>query len=344
MSPVPTTSRYPAVTTIREVADRAGVSISTVSHVINDTRFVSGDLRERLGSAMRELNYRPNGVARSLRSGKSLTIGLMLPDSSNPYFAEIARGIQDAALAEGYTVLVGNTDGSLDREALYIDILLEKQVDGVILIAAGHSGSHIEALRRRGTPTGVVDRDSPESHVDSVQIDNHQGGRMATAHLLDLGHTRIACIGGPLEVYPSYDRVYGYMQALREAGIDTDPALVVNGDFRADGGFDAATHLLSLPERPTAIFACNDMMAIGALGAVTQLGLRCPEDVSLVGFDDIHLSRYTNPPLTTVSQPKQEMGREATRLLILRMSEPATTAQTVKLDASLVLRQSTTKR
>lgn len=332
------------MTTIREVADRAGVSISTVSHVINDTRYVSQDLRERVQAAMRELSYRPNGLARSLRSGKSLTIGLMLPDSSNPYFTEIARGIQDAAMEEGYAVLVGNTDGDLEKEALYGEILLEKQVDGVILIAAGHSGPHIEVLRLRGIPIGVVDRDSPESNVDSVQIDNFDGGKIATRHLIELGHVRIACIAGPLDVYPSYDRVYGYLAALRDAGIDVDPALTVNGNFHADSGFEAVSHLFRLDSPPTAIFACNDMMAIGALGALSQHNLHCPEDVSLVGFDDIQLSRFTNPPLTTISQPKQEMGKQATFLLLTRMAEPNLPARTIKLDASLVHRMTTAKR
>lgn len=329
------------MTTIREVAERAGVSISTVSHVINQTRFVSPELRGRVTDAMRELSYRPNAVARSLRSGKSLTIGLMLPDSSNPYFTEIARGIQDAAMARGFTVLVGNTDGDLDKEALYSEILLEKQVDGVIMIAAGHSGRHIEDLRRRGIPIAVVDRDSPESHVDSVQIDNRLGGVLATRHLLDLGHARIACIAGSTDVYPSYDRVYGYLQAMQEAGVDPDAAYIVNGGFRADGGYEAAMQLLALPLPPTAVFACNDMMAIGALGAVTQRGLRCPDDISLVGFDDIQLARYTNPPLTTISQPKVEMGQEATQLLIQRMAERTLPARSIKLEASLVLRNST---
>lgn len=327
--------------TIREVAEHAGVSISTVSHVVNDTRFVSEALRQRVQASMRTLDYRPNGVARSLRSGRSLTIGLMLPDSANPYFSEIARGIQDAALEHGYAVLLGNTDGDLDKEELYGDILLEKQVDGVILIAAGHSGNHIETLRRRGVPIAVVDRDSPDSHVDSVQIDNLRGGLLATEHLIALGHQRIACIAGPLDVYPSYDRVYGYFEALRRAGMAPDPALVVNSTFGAEGGYDAAQQLLTMAEPPSAIFACNDMMAIGAIGALTQCEIDCPTGLSLVGFDDIQLSRFTNPPLTTVSQPKLEMGREATRLLLERMADPALPARTIKLEASLVLRGTT---
>ncbi len=331
------------MTTIKEVAQLAGVSISTVSHVINDTRFVSSDRRARVERAMREVGYMPNGVARTLRSGKSHTIGLMLPDSSNPYFAEIARGIQNAAFDMGYGVLVCNTDDELEKEALYGTLLIEKQVDGVILIAAGASGAHIRALQKRGIPISVVDRDSPEADVDSVQIDNRAGGRMAAQHLLELGHRRIGCIAGRVEVYPSYDRVDGYVDALQAAGLPVDSSLIVNSTFRAEGGFEAMRHLMTVPQPPTAVFACNDMMAVGATGALAQLGLRCPDDVSIVGFDDIQLVQYSNPPLTTVAQPKLEMGGQAVRLLTERMKSPEAPIRHVVLDAHLAIRRSTAR-
>lgn len=329
------------MTTIREVAERAGVSIATVSHVLNGTRFVSGDLRARVQQAMQDLGYQPNRVARSLRSGKSHTVGLVLPDSSNPYFAEIARAIQNTAFESGYSVLLCNTDGELDKESLYGALLIEKQVDGVILIAAGASGQHIRDLQRRGIPLAVVDRDSPDAFVDSVQIDNRQGGRLAAHHLYELGHRRVACIGGPPEVYPSYDRVYGYLDARRAAGLPDDPTLVVNANFRPDGGYEAALALLKSAEPPTAIFACNDMMAMGVIGAIVECGLRCPEDVSVVGFDDMHLARYANPPLTTVAQPKQEMGRAAMLLLLERMNTRDLPIRSPLLEAALVVRRST---
>lgn len=329
------------MTTIRQVADRAGVSIATVSHVLNDTRYVSDELRERVLQAMRELSYQRNGLARSLRSGKSHTIGLVLPDSSNPYFAEIARAVQDAAYELGYSLLLCNTDGDLEKEATYGSLLIEKQVDGVILIAAGASGEHIAELQRCAIPIAVVDRDSPDVAADSVQIDNRQGGELAARHLLELGHRRIACIAGPLDVYPSYDRVYGYMDALRAAGIEIDPELIVNSNFRANGGYQAAGRLLAQSALPTAIFACNDLMAMGAIGAIVDHGLRCPADIAVVGFDDIQLSQYTNPALTTVAQPKQEMGRQAARLLLERMQAPALPIRTIELAARLVVRRST---
>jgi LacI family transcriptional regulator len=329
------------MTTIREVADRAGVSIATVSHVLNDTRFVSDDLRGRVQQAMRDLGYQPNRLARSLRSGKSHTVGLVLPDSSNPYFAEIARSVQSTAFELGYSVLLCNTDGELDKEALYGGLLIEKQVDGVILIAAGASGQHIRDLQQRGIPLAVVDRASPDAFVDSVQIDNRIGGRLAAQHLIDLSHRRIACIGGPPEVYPSYDRVYGYLDARRDAGLPDDAEYIVNANFRPDGGYAATRHLLSLPEPPTAVFACNDLMAMGAIGAIVECGLRCPQDVSVVGFDDMHLARYTNPPLTTVAQPKVEMGRQAMLLLLERMNAPGLPIRSLLLEAMLVVRSST---
>jgi LacI family transcriptional regulator len=327
--------------TIKQVADHAGVSISTVSHVLNQTRYVSDDLSARVHMAMRELGYQPNAVARTLRSGKSQTVGLVLPDSANPYFAEIAHAIQNAAFASGYSVLLCNTNDDLEKEALYAALLLEKQVDGVVLIAAGASGEHIADLQKRRIPVAVVDRASPDAVVDSVQIDNFEGGRLATAHLIALGHRRIACIAGRPEVYPSYDRVDGFQAAQRAAGLTPDPALIVNSTYRADGGYEAACRLLDAPQPPTAIFACNDVMALAAIGAAVERGLRCPDDISIVGFDDIHLAHYSNPPLTTVAQPKQEMGAQVIRLLVERMAQPDLPIRTVLLDAHLAVRRST---
>lgn len=329
--------------TIKQVADTAGVSISTVSHVLNETRYVSSDLRDRVLAAVAELGYQRNAAARTLRSGKSNTIGLILPDSSNPYFSEIARHIQNTAFDEGFSVLICNTDDYLEKEEIYSALLIEKQVDGVIMIAAGASGPHILDLQKRGIPISVVDRASPEARVDSVQIDNYMGGALATEHLVGLGHRRIACVTGRPDVYPSYDRVEGYLGVMHKAGLEIPEQYVVHSTFRADGGYEAARTLFSLPEPPTAIFCCNDLMALGAIGAATESGIRCPQELSIVGFDDIQLAQYSNPPLTTIRQPKQEMAAAATQFLVERMTAPDLHIREAQLKAHLVVRQSTSR-
>jgi LacI family transcriptional regulator len=329
-----------AITTMRDVAEHAGVSVTTVSHVINDTRHVSEELRTRVEEAMRELAYQPNALARSLRRNESCTIGMILPDGTNPYFAEIARSIEDKSFSEDYSVIICNSDGDLSKELNYINVLMEKRVDGIIFVAAGMSAAHIRMLQEKRMPVVVVDRDSPGVMVDSVQIDNAAGGQLATDHLVELGHERIACIAGPSYVTPSGERVDGYRRALHEAGLSADADDVLLGNFNAESGYQAATQLLSRSDPPTAIFACNDLMAIGAISAARAMGFRMPRDISIVGFDDIQLAHYSNPPLTTVRQPKYEMGRLATNLLLERIQDPDMQPRARVLDTQLVVRAS----
>lgn len=302
---------------------------------------MSDVLRERVLKAMHELHYQPNALARSLRSKRSHTIGMLLPDSSNPYFAEIARSIEDTSFSKGYSVVLCNTDDNLDREQFYTNLLTEKQVDGIILVAAGESSKHIQDLQDRHFPLVVVDRDSPGVTVDSVQIDNEHGSWLATTHLIGLGHRRIACIASPSAITPSGERVAGYRRALRENGIDYDEDLVIKGDFKPDSGYHATGQMLHMAKPPTAIFACNDLMAIGAISAATNGGRRVPQDLSIVGFDDIQLAKFTNPSLTTIAQPKQEMGQLATKLLIERIRNPKIHPHSVILESHLVVRNST---
>ncbi len=326
---------------MREVAERAGVSVTTVSHVINGTRPVSAHLSQRVKAAMEELGYQPNQLARSLRVGTTHTIGLILPDSANPFFAEIARGIEDAGFARGYSVIIGNTDNNPAKERLYVNVLLEKQVDGFIFVSAGESTHAISALLARQKPFVIVDRMIPQVEVDSVVTDNTRGGELATAHLLDLGHRRIGCITGPSGLSSSVDRLNGYRRALEVYDLPVDESIIVRGDFHYRGGYTAARRLLENADPPTAIFALNDLMAIGALAAAHQLGLRVPEDLSVVGFDDIELASYMAPPLTTVAQSKHQMGKLATQLLLERLQDRSLPPRARILDVSLVVRRST---
>lgn len=305
--------------TIKDVARLAGVSTTTVSHVINDTRHVSDELRTRVLAAMEELNYHPNVLARSLRRGETRTIGLVVPDNSNPFFAEVARIVEDVGFENGYSVILCNSDGSLEKEAAYISVLIAKQVDGVIFIAAGSKHEHLHELTAQGIPVVVADRDIPQTLADVVLVDNEKGGYGATRYLLSLGHRRIACIAGPSDLTPSADRVRGYRRAQEEAGISIEEGWIVPGDFRYQGGEAAAAKLLRLGEPPSAIFACNDVMAIGALRTLRNAGLQVPGDVSIIGFDDIPLASAVSPALTTVAQPIAELATLAAQCLISRI-------------------------
>ncbi len=327
--------------TIRDVAIHAGVSATTVSHVVNNTRPVSEDLRRRVLAAMEELGYQPNALARSLRRKQSHTLGMIVPDSANPFFAEVARGIEDISFDEGYTVILCNSVSNLEREALYIDLLAKKQVDGVILVAAGDSMRQVRTLQARNIALVMVDRDLPGSAVDCVLTDNFQGGREATEHLLHLGHRRIGCITGASDLTPSASRVDGYQQALAVAGIAVDETLIVKGDFQDQSGYVGAQQLLQLANPPTAIFASNDLMAIGAMSAALEAGLSVPKDLSVVGFDDIHLASFVNPPLTTVAQPKFELGRVAARMLLERIDNHELAPRRCRSVPQLIVRRST---
>lgn len=327
--------------TIRDVAARAGVSSTTVSHVINKTRPVSDDLRTRVEAAMAELGFQPNALARSLRRKRTHTLGMIVPDSANPFFAEVGRGIEDTSFASGYSIILCNSDGDRNRELLYLDLLVQKQVDGVLLVPTGDHAELAAHLRTRNIPVVVIDRDVSDAPIDRAYIDNVAGGCVATRHLLDLGHRRIGYIGGPPHLSPVPGRGAGYLRALEEAGIPIDDRLIVAGSFQDVGGYEGTQSLLALPDRPTAIFAGNDLMAIGALAAAHDANIAVPAELSIVGFDDIHLAGYINPPLTTIAQPKYELGVIAAELLLARLSDPDLPPQRRLLQAHLVVRHST---
>jgi len=326
---------------MRDVAERAQVSVTTVSHVVNETRPVSDRLRERVLAAIEELDYQPNVLARSLRRGKTHTIGMIVPDSANPFFAEVARGIEDTSFEHSHSLILCNSDGDLGKELLYTDVLAEKQVDGILFVAAGVSTEHIKALQARCIPVVVVDRDIPDVAVDSVLTDNARGGWLATRHLLELGHRRVGCIAGPSDLTPSADRVTGYSQALTECGVPVDEVLVAKGDFQYESGYQAARQLLAMDDPPTAIFACNDLMAVGVIAAAVEMGFQVPADLSVVGFDDVRLASFANPPLTTIVQPKYDMGVIAAKMLLERMRDLDIPPRRKTFDTRLLVRRST---
>lgn len=325
---------------MRDVAARAGVSVTSVSHVINETRPVSIELRQRVVHAMQELGYQPNRLARSLRSGKTNTIGMIVPDSANSFFAEVARGIEDTSFEHGYSLILCNSDSDLEKEAFYTNVLVEKQVDGILFVAAGVSTERILELQQKQIPVVVVDREIPGVEVDTVLTDNQRGGWLVTRHLIDLGHQCIGLITGPSDLTLSAYRVTGYRQALAESGLSEDEELVVRGDFGFESGYQSTRRLLSRSRPPTAIFACNDLMAVGALRAAVQEGRRVPQDLSVVGYDDIPLASYTNPPLTTVAQPNYAMGVQAATMLLDQLQDPSSAPRRITLAVELQVRDS----
>jgi LacI family transcriptional regulator len=329
---------------MRDVAQMAGVSMSTVSHVVNKTRYVSPELRQRVLSAMERLDYRPNTLARSLRRGISHTIGLITPDNSNPAFAEFSRTVETVGFGAGYSVILCNSDGQLEKELAYINVLLAQQIAGIIFIAASSQSEHIALITEHDVPVVIADRQITGDDADEVLVDNYKGGCLAAEHLLGLGHQRIGCITGRPDTSPSAERVRGYRDTLEAAGLRADESLIVKGNFRYDGGADGARQLLHLERPPSAIFACNDAMAIAAMASVRQMGLSVPDDMSIVGFDDIAMASYTSPPLTTVVHPFADMARVSTELLIEKLSGSSPgSRRKIVLDVKLAIRGSTAR-
>jgi len=329
--------------TIHDVALHAGVSITTVSHVVNNTRPVSDKGRERVEVAIRKLGYVPSAVARSLKSNTTRTLGMLIPNSANPYFAEIARIVEDRCFDAGYTLIVCNTDDEAHRQSVCLQVLAERRIDGLIVVSTGDDDSLKAQLHGLKMPTVLVDREINDPSCDLVETAHLNGGLLAVRHLLMLGHRRIACIGGLVGVRSGEQRIEGWRQAHVEASLpqESDDTLLWRGGFTCQGGYEAMHAILRTVRLPSAIFVCNDLMAIGALRAAHEVGLRVPENMSIIGFDDIELSSYTSPPLTTVAQPKERLGGMAVDMLLERVSGRRHDICNVVLQPELRVRAST---
>lgn len=333
------------IPTMEDIGRRAKVSASTVSRVINQSVAVDPATEQRVRAAIDELGYRPNLLARSFRRRVTHTIGLLVPDNSNPFFAEVARMIEDAGYREGYSVILCNSDLSKEKQAAYLDVLLAKRVDGLILVSSGlisltDEPDPIQRVLEAGIPCVVIDRDLGDLPVDQVLVENEMGGYQAGRYLVELGHERIACIVGPSDITPSAGRFAGFELALSEAPVSLKPVASIMCNGRYDGGEAAVRELLDLGVDFTALFVFNDLVAIGAHGTLRRAGLRVPEDVSIVGFDDVALASAVYPPLTTVAQPIAEMANTSVRLLINRIAEKDTPHARVVLPTTLVERES----
>ncbi|HEY0777387.1 MAG TPA: LacI family DNA-binding transcriptional regulator [Gemmatirosa sp.] len=327
---------------LKDVALRADVSVSTVSRVLTGSPLVNAETRDRVQQAIDALGYHPNRVARRLRGDAAAAslIGLLVPDIQNPFFAEVARGVERVAQAEGYMVFVGNSDEDEAVERRYLRLMRAERVDGIILPASSDNATTVVEMARGGLPIVCVDRRLPRATLDTVVADNVEGAYDAVRHLLAVGHRRIAFIGGRRQLSTTQERQQGYRRALAEQGIVVDETLVRAGDSRQAGGRDLTRELLELPHPPTALLVGNNLMTLGALETIHARGLRIPDDVAVVGYDDMPWAAAFNPPLTAVRQPGQELGRRAAELLLARIEDPSRSTTLVTLRPELVVRLS----
>jgi LacI family transcriptional regulator len=327
---------------MKQVAERAGVSISTVSHVINNTRVVSDEVRRRVQGIIAEMRYVPSAVARSLKNDKTNTIGVLVPNSSNPYFAELIRWIEDAAFELGYNIILCNAHGGAQKQTAYLRLLMEKRIDGLVLVASGADDEQDLLLRsHESVPIIQLERALPGLDADLVLAGQEEGAYQATRHLIELGHRAIACVSGPVDLPRSRERVGGYLRAMREAGLDVPDGDILNVEFTSAGGHAAFGSLLARPQRPSAVFVTSDLMAIGGLCAASSAGVRVPGELSVVGYDDIGAASYAAPPLTTIAPPKREMARLAIGQLIERIRGGHSPLRSTALASSLIVRAST---
>ena len=327
--------------TMKDVAQLAGVSTATVSRALMNPEKVSVSTRKRVEAAVLEAGYSPNTLARNLRRNESKTIITIVPDICDPYFAEIIRGIEDAAVENDYLVLLGDSGQQKKRESSFVNLVFTKQADGMLLLGTDHPFDVSKPEQKNLPPMVMACEFAPELELPTVHIDNLTSAFEAVNYLAQLGHKRIAQISGPTTATLCKFRQQGYQQALRRAGVSMNPAYSTVGDFTFEAGAQAVRQLLALPEQPTAIFCHNDAMAIGAIQEAKKLGLRVPQDLSIVGFDDIQFAQYCDPPLTTISQPRYEIGRQAMLMMLDLLKGNDVQAGSRLLEAKLVVRGST---
>jgi DNA-binding LacI/PurR family transcriptional regulator len=328
------------VVSIRDVAAEAGVSVATVSRVLTPESSypVRPETREGVIKAAARMGYRPNDLARALLQGRTGTVGVLIPDISNPYYAEIVRGVEDVVSASGQRVVLCNTNRDVEKASRYMDTLLKARVDGVVIVGGGSTrlSSFLRPLGAYGTRVVVIGRhDLP---FPSIRVNNVEAARQATEYLLSLGHSMIGFITGPADSYTVQDRLAGYRETLRARGLSIRTRLIVKADFEEAGGYAGGRQLLALRDRPTAILAANDRSAVGVLAALADAGAKVPEDISVVGFDDIPLATFLRPALTTVAIPSSQLGREAALLLGQEQAVPANTSR--ELTTQLIVRDS----
>lgn len=330
------------MTTMKDIAKLAGVSTSTVSHVINKTRFVSEEISERVNNAAKELNYyAPSALARSLKVNRTKTIGMLVTTSTNPFFGEVVKGVERSCYHKGYSLILCNTEGDNERMRQSINTLLQKRVDGLILMCSSLEGERIDVFERYpDIPVVVMDWGPMLFTSDKIQDNSLRGGYLAAKYLIDCGHTEIGCITGPLIKHQAQMRYEGYKRAMNEAGLEFNANWIIESDFECEGGYQAFMKMAQRGTLPSSIFVSNDMMAMGVINAANELNIKVPEQISIIGYDDIHIAKFMSPSLTTIHQPKYRLGQAAVETLVRKLDDKSTEAQVVQLEPTLVERKS----
>jgi LacI family transcriptional regulator len=327
--------------TIKEVAKLAGVSIATVSNVINDTKYVSNEVKKQVYDAMSVLNYVPNTLAKSLRVSESRLIGLMISDISNQFFSLVVRGIEDGLAQEGYNVLLCNTDSNIEKEREYLKVLLGKRIDGIIVSSSGDSEEYFKEMWRLDVPLVFLNRCPNPLVSDSVTTNNREGALLATEHLIQHGYRKIGMITGPQNISTGRDRFVGFKQAIHHHGLTLHDHLIKNGQFTVQSGYELMKELMNESEKPEAVFVSNNFMTLGAYNYLQENGIRIPDDLAIIGFDDPEWAAIVNAPLTAIRQPTYEQGALAAQLIIQRIkNEEQREPQEIYLKPELIVRKS----
>jgi DNA-binding LacI/PurR family transcriptional regulator len=326
--------------TMKEVAIEAGVSIATVSRVLAGLHGVAEEARGRVQRAVAKHDYHPNRLARGLRLGQRKVIGVIIPDLRNPFFTAVAYGVEGALSTAGYTLQLGNTDGQPEREQEQLGVLRGEGVAGLVFIAGNRPAANYDALRSWDIPLVAVDRSPGGLEVDLVCSDNRGGMRQAVTHLLSLGYQEVAIVTGPAGIDVAEERLGGYRDAFRSLGIPLRESFIIHSSFGQDGGYEAMVRLLNMSKRPRAVVLANNLMTLGALQAINERQVRIPEDLALVGFDDMPWAALLRPPLTAVAQPAEDLGKAAAQLLLERLKDPRRIVRQVVLPTRLIVRAS----
>lgn len=327
--------------TMKDVARLAGVSTSTVSHVINNNRFVSQPVKDKILSAVAELNYSPSAVARSLKAKQTRTIGMLLTSSNNPFYAEVVRGVEQSCYERGYSLILCNTEGNTERMGTSLETLLQRRVDGLILMCNDRNPlSEALFLQYPELPIVMMDWAPFNGACDTIQDNSLLGGQCATEYLIGRGYRRIACITGPQDNTQACRRLSGYQKAMTDAGLGLEDNYQIFSNFEFSGGQKAMEQLLQLPEPPDAVFTCNDAMAVGVYLVLNRAGLTPGKDIAVIGYDDIELASFMSPPLTTIHQPTDALGKLAIDTLLERLNAQMTEPRTLVLTPKLVERES----
>ncbi len=326
--------------TIKQVAEFAGVSTATVSRVISGSGTVTKKLLKRVQNAIEQLDYHPNQAARRLRRRNTKLVGVVISDIQNPYFSTLVEGIESVLLENGYLLLLGNSSENPEREHQHLNTFLSEHVSGVIFTSTGDDISHYKKFRTAGIPLVAADRKLTNLDVDFIQLANDEAAFKAVNHFLVEGHRRIGLIAGPSNLSTGSERCAGYQRAILSAGLPVDQKLIQIGNFRQDGGYQSMGALLDLPDPPSAVLVSNNLMTLGALQMIHERDLNIPDQISLIGFDDMAWAPSLRPPLTVIAQPVYEMGITAARLLLARIKEPEGPFQRVTFEAKLIVRAS----